>query len=603
VRRELSWWERYGVSVVLILLAFALGWSIAHASLSVPEIIRIAALEVHPPLFYLILKPWLVLGRNVFVIRFFPVFISMIAVPVMFRLALRWGKRPPLAFWAEGLLAVAPAVVYYAQVVRMYPLVLLWLLCDAWAILSVIDGAGRRATLSLILAGVLSLYTFYYSAFALLGLYLYGLAVTRLRRRAVWRAGLVTGGLYVPWLAYAGPQMLQHIADASPPEAVMPVTFPALARSIWTALTFDLETHGLASWLVLVLLVVGVFSAWHAREKLSQLVMPGLVLATSVTGIVWASGTYFFAARLFTPAVPFLLLVTAWALDRLGAAWWGLPYVAMTGLLVAFWPTSSGFVYEKGLEVSGDFDPHEYHRMLAERAGPDDVVFFDELALAGWYDVDRTAKDPDWSYALRWTPTIEPLDVIVPRVEQASDHHRRMWFVLYRGTVGPGRELKDWLDRSLYPTSVDWGTDSLFLSYVDSVGPWRELTPTADFGDIARLELARFTTQIGPQGQVGVQLYWRALHTEPPDCRVVVQVWDERGVVLAQRDAAPHNWERPVRSWKAGEMIKDHHGLLLSGDSDTVLHVAVSMYEVESGLPLAVNGRPFLELGTLVQNR
>jgi len=79
VRRELSWWERYGVSVVLILLAFALrlhrlaepamrwdeGWSIAHASLSVPEIIRrIAALEVHPPLFYLILKPWLVLGRS-----------------------------------------------------------------------------------------------------------------------------------------------------------------------------------------------------------------------------------------------------------------------------------------------------------------------------------------------------------------------------------------------------------------------------------------------------------------------------------------------------------------------------------------------------------
>lgn len=605
---------RYGALICLVLLAFALrlhrlaepavrwdeGWSVAHASLRIAEIVRVAALEVHPPLFYLSLKPWLALGRNVFAVRCFSVFLSILAVPIMFRLALRWSKELWPANLAAGLAAVSPALIYYAQVLRMYPLVVLWILCAAWAMIQIIETGSRLALLGLIIAGVCGLYTFYYTSFALLGLYIYGLVTTRFRRKSLWAAGGLTGALYIPWIIYAGPQMVQRLAKASAPETVMPVTWWGLARSTWAALTFDFGASGAAELVVFALLVIGLFAVGFRQKDAHMIAMPGMTIVISIAGILAASGAYFFAPRLLTPAVPFLLLLLAWALDRLRSVWQGAVFLAVAALAVTFWPTSSAFVYEKGLEVSGDFDPHEYHTIIAARASPTDLVFFNELALAGWYDLDRTGQDPAWSYALRWTPIVEPLDTIKPRVQEAAGTHSRLWFVLYQGTFGPGKEFKAWLDGTLYPTSMDWGTGSLFLSYIAPTGSWQELTPAADFGDVARLERARYTTQVGPQGQVGVELHWQALKTAPSDYRVVVQVWDEQGNVLAQRDVSPGNWEYPTYGWKSGDAIKDNHGLVISRQSDTPLHLAVSMYDAGNGSPLTVDGQSFVELGTLM---
>ena len=328
--------------------------------------------------------------------------------------------------------------------------------------------------------------------------------------------------------------------------------------------------------------------------------MPLLALLITSGGIVLSSGAYFFAPRLLTPAVPFVVLLVAWALDTLGHRGKGLLVAGLAVLVVAFWPTSSRFVYEKRLEVSSDFDPHEYHAMLSDRTGPDDFVFFNELALAGWYEMDRTPEDPAWGYALRWTPIIEPMERVKPRVERTAAEHARLWFVLYQGTFGPGAELKAWLDETLYPYSTDWGSDdSLFLSYLAPKSPWLEVTPGLDFDGAIRLEAARYSAQAGPAGEVGVALRWQALQASLPDCRVVLQIWDETGTVLAHRDVRPVNWERPTYQWVAGEVVEDHHGLLLTARSETPLHLAVSLYDVGTGEPLPVGGGTFLELGTL----
>jgi hypothetical protein len=46
-------------------------------------------------------------------------------------------------------------------------------------------------------------------------------------------------------------------------------------------------------------------------------------------------------------------------------------------------------------------------------------------------------------------------------------------------------------------------------------------------------------------------------------------------------------------------LVEDHHGLLITGKSETPLHVAVSLYDVETGEALPVAGGAFFELGTL----
>ena len=575
------------------------GWSVAHASRSWPEVVQIASWEVHPPLFYLVLKPWLELGRNVFLVRFFPVMTSVLCVPLMFQVAWTWMGRRRLAWLAAGLTAAAPSFVYYAQVTRMYPLVVLWMLLATWALLRWLKRGGAWALVGLVAAGLAGLYTFYYISWALAGLYGCGLLVARRGRKWLVTAGVVTVLLYLPWVMYAGAEMLQRVTQADPSVTVMPVTVWGLLASTWTALTFDYGTGGRAALIVLVMLLAALLVRRPGRAMARRLAMPALTLLTTIGGVLLGSGAYFFAPRLLTPAVPFLVLLVAWALDRLGSCTKGIMVVGLAGLLAAFWPTSANFVYQKSLEVSGPFDPHEYRAMLSERAQPSDFIFFNELALAGWYDMDRTPEDPGWGYALRWTPIVEPMERIRPRVERAASEHARLWFVLYQGTVGPGEEFKAWLDRTLYPFSMDWGSESLFLSYLAPKMGWTEVAPGADFGGLIQLDAARFSASAGPSGDVGVVLHWRALQDSLPDCRVVLQIWDETGAVLAQRDARPVNWERPTHCWSAGEVVEDHHGLRLAAPSATPLHLAVSLYNADTGELIPVAGGAFLELGVL----
>jgi hypothetical protein len=96
-----------------------------------------------------------------------------------------------------------------------------------------------------------------------------------------------------------------------------------------------------------------------------------------------------------------------------------------------------------------------------------------------------------------------------------------------------------------------------------------------------------------------VVLRWRALQTPLPDCRVVLQIWDETGEVLSHRDVRPVNWERPTYRWSADEVVEDRHGLLLAARSETPLHLAVSLYDAETEELLPVGGSTYLELGAL----
>jgi hypothetical protein len=327
--------------------------------------------------------------------------------------------------------------------------------------------------------------------------------------------------------------------------------------------------------------------------------MPAVALLISVVGITLVNGVYMFAARLLTPAVPFLVLLVAWALSALLRRSPVAFAVAAAVLVLAYWSTSTSFVYEKSLEVSGEYDPHEYRDILAQGSDPEDLVFFSHMSLAGWYEMDRDERDPPWAYALRWLPIVRPMSEIEPVVQRAAEEYPRLWFVLYQGSFGPGRDLKDWLDETFFPERMIWGTKSLFLSYTPPTDGLRRISPNVDFEGLIRLEVAEYPVRAGPAGQVPVVLHWRALGDSLPDLRVVVQAWDDTGTVLAQRDVRPANWERPAYTWRQGERIEDRHGLILSGGTGVSAHLAISVYDSGTGEMKLVDGSPFFELGTV----
>ena len=118
--------------------------------------------------------------------------------------------------------------------------------------------------------------------------------------------------------------------------------------------------------------------------------------------------------------------------------------------------------YTKPLEVVDPFDPHVFHRYLEDEARSEDLVFLNLLSTAGMYEHDRRPSDPPWSYALRWDPVIESVELSVrKRILPTASNHRRLWFAFYKGTYGHNYDLKSWLAAHPYPAFAEWQEDTL----------------------------------------------------------------------------------------------------------------------------------------------
>ncbi|MCB0034923.1 MAG: glycosyltransferase family 39 protein, partial [Anaerolineales bacterium] len=96
---------------------------------SVRLIIEGTASDIHPPLYYLILRGWRELvGQSEFALRAFSALMGVLTVATTIRLG-RWLDSTPngrnswaIAYVAGMLTAVSPALIYYSQEARMYSL-------------------------------------------------------------------------------------------------------------------------------------------------------------------------------------------------------------------------------------------------------------------------------------------------------------------------------------------------------------------------------------------------------------------------------------------------------------------------------------------------
>lgn len=106
-------------------------FSLDLASRSLAGILRGAAGEVHPPLYFMLLKLWLApWGDSLVAARAFSAFASALALIPFAALARRLlGSRAGLG--ALALMALSPFQLWYAQETRMYALLIFW---EAWAL-------------------------------------------------------------------------------------------------------------------------------------------------------------------------------------------------------------------------------------------------------------------------------------------------------------------------------------------------------------------------------------------------------------------------------------------------------------------------------------
>jgi len=587
--------------VASILLAFAVrmyhlaqpplswdeGWSIGLSTLSWAEINRITALDVHPPLYYYAFKLWLELGQHELLLRFLSVITGVLTIPLAYVTGRAW-RDERVGGLAAFVTALAPFLIYYSQVARMYSLCAALSLLATYCLLNAIKRDGILCYLGFVLSAVTALYTFYYTACILAAAVAYALLTRPRHWRALLTSAAVIAALYAPWLLYAVPPMLARVGHRTGFALSGADALRFLTDGVF-GLVFAYGTGWIAVYVILLLLVIAFVLARRGQESTRCLVLPSLAIALTLAAVSVGARAHMFAARYLIPASPFLALLIAWGLS----VWWRRSQrMGILGLLVliaSMAPTLTHYVYEKSYEVSGQFDPQANYRYLKDKTSPDDIVFFNVLSLAGHYERFRTSGDPPWSYALRWDPVVETLEqAVTDRVQPAASRHRRLWFVLYKGTVAANRELKEWLDVNLFPVFGQWREDTLFEAYLPPTAEMTELEPGLTFDERILLEAAAFTPHTWGDDRVTVRLSWTTTVSIKQSYKVFVHLYTMDGRMVAQHDSLPVNELRPTWSWQPGERIVDNHGLWLPADTSGPLRLVVGLYDPESDTRLTL---------------
>ncbi len=603
------------------------GNSAALATRSLAQIGRDAAADIHPPLYYWMLRLWaLISGTSEAGLRLLSALLGVLLVLVTANLGRRlFGRTASLA--VAFIAAIAPFQVYYSQEARMYMLLALeaalavhlfwWLVDQEDRVLA--EGEDTLAVrlpwapvpaVLLVITWALGLYTHY--AFPLLIallslLYMAWLLVTRRRGHILWRAlrwGVwlaATLLLYIPWLptalrqltAWPGPETVRSLADQ----------VRLLLLTLGLGPVAQSETAWWWVWLLPILALIGalpwpitgrVGQTGSARLNWLRMLIPlawALAPVAMILGLGLFRESYLKFLLIGSPAYALLLArgvegVASWLLSRPINAPPSIPELGrMTPLpvargnagqnaLAALWvvlalaaiSVSSAITlirYYTDPSVARD-DYRGIAKFVMATAQENDAILLDAPGQAEVFTYYYNGDQP--IYAL---PRQRPLDpsATQPDLDRLLGHDKV--YAIYWATqeADPDGVIQAWLDNQGYKTLDQWRGNVRLAVYV-----MPERRPADETVDNIDLRLGEDITLVGYRGWklsptagevTQLQLVWRADRTPERRYKVFLQLLDPRHQVIAQRDAEPAGESRPTTSWEAGEVVQDNHGLLI----------------------------------------
>ncbi len=406
------------------------------------------AADVHPLGYYTILWLWMRLfGESLVAVRLLSVLAGLGVVAVVLLLAAELFQ-PRTAIAAAMLATLAPFQVHFAQEIRMYSFLCLWLLLATYASWRLSRSPGWRWVIAFGLFSALAQYTQNLAAFYLAALAAWPLIARdwQALKRTLIGAGLALL-LYLPWLIQLPLQFakLQNGYWVLRPDLlrlpVLPVIFlvglPIPAPWLLLAMFLGLAATGIA--------LLRTVQARRERTPDVRLGLWMLYLAFMPALLMFIVSRWqpVYLERALLPSGAAFLIWLAWAMLERQAL---KPAHAIVGVLVAL-----GFAI--GLRVhltneGGLYGPYQaITQDLQARSQPGDIivhankysmlpsVFFDrQLHQTYIQDLPGSAAD---TLAL---PTQESLGLIAePNIEAAAQSAPRVWFVTL---AGPGQDLE-----------------------------------------------------------------------------------------------------------------------------------------------------------------
>ena len=593
-----------GIVLVLLLAAFLRfhrleaqsfwndeGNSARLSERSIALIIEGTASDIHPPLYYLLLRGWReVVGASEFSLRALSAFAGIGTVAATFALgkvvasrSLEGSGPPVVAPVAALLAAVNPALVYYSQEARMYSLLALLatlatLLLIRWWRATRSGRPGTGLAVAYVTCAAAGLYTHYFFPAVLLAHNLLVLILlirelyqgqNHLLTRSPAHAGnrrllthwigimIATIVLYLPWL----PIFLDQWGSDPP---VRPPFLEFLAASgRWLAFGATVAPESVG-W---PLLIVALLLAWGVVAGRRGALIGAVALAVPVL-LLFAAGLArpeFYKFLLIAVPPLCLLLALPLAQRTMAKAIWGARPLLSLFLLAVLWGSGHSLqnLYTNPAYVRADY------RSMASRiraAGhPNAGVILNapnQWEVFTYYYPDESAVYPLPPGRQRPDP-----DVIDEQLGEIADRHDRLYAIFWgEAQRDPQRLVERWLDEHTFKATDEWVGDVRFVTYAVLPEAAEEMETAVDLKFGEHIQLKGYTlpdSDLAPGDIVPVTLFWETAAPLDQRYKVFLHLMDKTGQVVAQRDSEPGGNLALTTTWQVGQTIVDNHGILL----------------------------------------
>lgn len=566
---------------------------------SLSLIIEGTASDIHPPLYYLLLRAWRELvGSSEIALRSFSAFLGIAIVALVFSL----GRQLLGNAWRYGAIAGAlfaainPALIYYSQEARMYEMLAFLALVSTLLLIRILQHPQWRTSwlIAYVLTAAAGLYTHYFFPAVLLGQNLIfliwliwwrpitqedpvdaaviaivhqGSLKNKGRVLAAWAGVMLLILLvYVPWL----PVFIRQAAGKASTRLALPNFL--LESGKWMAFgpTIELEE------IYLPLLAYGlavVLALYLGRKLFSRSISFSIVISIMIilpVMAMWLVG----ATR---PAFyKFLLVVVPPICLAVGSGLWflwgstansfrsglaKLTVVLLVGLI--FWGTGRSLI---NLYTDPAYARADYRSIAAQIAAESRSTSAIILNAPNQWEV-FTYYHPDDSAVFPVPKTIPNPQTIDTELRAIIDNYDLL-YVLFWGEAerDPERLVERWLDENSFKTRDEWVGDVRFVTYAIPSEDSKEIEvdTRASFGESIMLKRFDLGSEHYTPGEIiQLTLYWQTDDRLENRYKVFVHLIDQSGQIIAQRDSEPGGGLALTTTWLPGETLADNHGILI----------------------------------------
>ncbi len=538
---------------------------------------RIATIEPHPVLTYVIFRGWgLLAGSSEFAARLLPVLFGVLGVPVIYRVGRLLGGHASVGVVAGGLWSLHAYAVWHAQDARNYAIWVTLSLVALWFGLRAVRRSDFGSWVLYGAACTVAVNVFYLEALFLLGFGFWVVVVHRQRTKAVaWGLSqvvpfltVVLSFLLLQWSVVSSGQYGGTVGASWSVADLIAQFLPVLTFGN----TFAVSSVGagvlFAAFFVMIALLL------YSRESsvfllLVQIVVPVLLLALLSLRLNVFASKYVFPASVYIVLLLALFVVRVRWLGLISVNIWVLLSVVSLGQM---WFSSD---YTK----SPDWPAIAAY--LRQHVTCQDLVIQLSADAAFGYYYDACAPD----IALPSSPQ-QSSQAIAATLSDAAINHTSLWIA--------GRTFADWPNAGVVESWLDnhlqrvRGTQINGL-LVEQFMPWKvqlsELSPEqpVSYGGFVQMIDWRVWSP-EPDEQMFVWLYWRPVSTVSVPYKVFVHLEGDTnpstGTPLwSQHDQYPQNDRISTQDWMPAAIYRDVYVLPLQAVAPGNYQINVGWYD------------------------